>query len=69
MTSPHLCDESFWETLDCYGGPLWASHSNCRALVPNHRQFSDEQIKAIVAREGIIGMAFDVDDDLIGNEV
>ena len=55
----HLCDESFWETLDCYDGPLWASHSNCRTLVPNHRQFSDEQIKAIVAREGIIGMAFD----------
>lgn len=55
----HLCDISFWETLDCYDGPLWASHSNCRTLVPNHRQFSDEQIKAIVARKGIIGMAFD----------
>lgn len=55
----HLCDESFWETLDHYQGHLWASHSNSRALVPNHRQFSDEQIKALVERGAVIGMALD----------
>ena len=29
----HLCDDCFWEALDLYSGPVWASHSNCRALV------------------------------------
>ena len=29
----HLCDKSFWETIDYYKGKIWASHSNCRALV------------------------------------
>src|SRR5690348_11309953 len=29
----HLCDESFWEALDHFPGRIWASHSNCRALV------------------------------------
>ena len=55
----HLCDQSFWETLDNYQGKLWASHSNCRRLVPNHRQFSDDQIKALIERGAVIGMAFD----------
>ena len=30
----HLCDESFRDALDHFHGPVWASHSNCRALVP-----------------------------------
>lgn len=55
----HLCDESFWETLAHYQGHLWASHSNARALVPNHRQFSDEQIKVLVERGAVIGVALD----------
>jgi len=55
----HLCDESFWEALELYQGPVWASHSNCRALVPDHRQLSDEQIQALVERGAVIGSAFD----------
>lgn len=55
----HLSDQSFWEALDVYGGPLLASHHNCRALVPGDRQLDDEQIKAVVARGGVIGAAFD----------
>ena len=55
----HLCDKSFWETIDLYSGPIWASHSNCRKLVPNNRQFEDRQIVALIEREGVIGMAFD----------
>ena len=41
----HLNDSSFWEAMDIFEGPVWASHSNCRALVPNDRQFCDDQIK------------------------
>lgn len=55
----HLCDESFWEAVDVFKGPLWASHSNCRALVPHHRQLSDEQIRYLVQRGAVIGTALD----------
>lgn len=55
----HLCDECFWEALDLYDGPLWASHQNCRALAPWNRQFADDQIRAVAERGGVLGMAFD----------
>jgi len=55
----HLCDDSFWEALDRFDGFVWASHNNCRALVPNDRQFSDEQIKALVDRGAVIGGVLD----------
>jgi membrane dipeptidase len=55
----HLCDECFWDALDCHHGPLWASHQNCRTLAPWNRQFADDQIKAVIERGGILGMAFD----------
>jgi membrane dipeptidase len=55
----HLCDDSFWEALKIFQGKVWASHSNCRALVPHNRQFSDEQIKALIERGAVIGAAFD----------
>ena len=55
----HLSDEAFWEALDCFGGFVLASHNNCRALVPHQRQFDNQQIRAIISREGVIGVAFD----------
>jgi membrane dipeptidase len=55
----HLSDECFWEALDSHDGPLWASHQNCRALVPHMRQFSDEQLRALIARGAVIGCALD----------
>ena len=55
----HLCDDSFWEALDHFPGRVWASHSNCRALAPHNRQFSDEQIKALIGRGAVIGGALD----------
>jgi membrane dipeptidase len=55
----HLCDESFRDALDRFRGPVWASHSNCRSLVPHGRQFSDDQIRELVQRGAVIGVAFD----------
>jgi membrane dipeptidase len=55
----HLADIAFWEALDNFGGRVLASHNNCRELVPNQRQFTDEQIKAIINRDGIVGSALD----------
>jgi len=55
----HLADESFWEAVAYFEGPVLASHNNCRALVPGERQFSDEQIQKIIERDGVIGSAMD----------
>ncbi len=59
MDATHFTDDAFWQALDIFTGPVWASHNNCRALVPFQRQFSDEQLKALIERGGVIGGAFD----------
>ena len=55
----HLSDQCFDEALEIYGGPVLASHHNCRALVPNQRQLTDDQVKRLVARGAVIGTALD----------
>lgn len=55
----HLCDESMAQALDYFDGRILASHHNCRALVPGDRQLTDEQIKKIISRGGVIGGALD----------
>jgi membrane dipeptidase len=59
LDATHLCDDSFWEAMDLFNGPVWASHNNVRALVNHNRQYSDEQIKELIKRGAVIGMAFD----------
>ncbi len=59
LDATHLCDESFWEALELWDGPVWASHNNCRALVPHHRQFSDDQLRALIQRGAVISVALD----------
>ncbi|HEV2295796.1 MAG TPA: membrane dipeptidase [Tepidisphaeraceae bacterium] len=55
----HCAEPGFFEVLDRFSGPVHASHNMCRALVPADRQFSDEQIRALLQRDAVIGMAFD----------
>ena len=59
LDATHLCDDAFWQALDHFNGPVWASHNNCRALVNHNRQYSDEQIKALIDRGAVIGAAMD----------
>jgi membrane dipeptidase len=59
LDATHLCDDSFWEALDHFNGPVWASHNNCRVLVNHNRQFSDEQLRALIERGAVIGAALD----------
>lgn len=59
LDATHLTDQAFWEALDLFDGPVWASHNNCRTLVPDGRQFSDDQILALIQRQAVIGVAFD----------
>jgi len=59
LDATHLCDVSFWETMKVYNGPVWASHNNCRKFVDHNRQFSDDQIKELISRDAVIGIALD----------
>ncbi len=55
----HLTDQSFHEALDRFQGPVLASHSNCRALVPGDRQLDDAMIGRMIERDGVIGAVMD----------
>lgn len=59
LDATHLCDDAFWQVMNHFQGPIWASHNMCRALVNHSRQFSDDMIKALIERNAIIGAAFD----------
>jgi membrane dipeptidase len=52
----HLNDEGFFDVMSIAEKPLIASHSNCRALAGTMRNLTDEQIKAIATKGGVIGM-------------
>ncbi len=56
----HFSDEAFWEAVAIYDGLVLASHNNCRALAPHQRQFSDQQLRLIIERDGVVGAAFDI---------
>jgi membrane dipeptidase len=55
----HLTDESFHEALGRFQGPVLASHSNSRALVPGDRQLDDAMIQRMIERGGVIGAVMD----------
>ena len=54
----HLNDEGFTELLGFARRPFAASHSNSRAICDHPRNLTDEQFRAIVDREGIVGLNF-----------
>jgi membrane dipeptidase len=55
----HLTDLGFTQALEIYKGPVWASHHNCRALVKNQRQLTDDQIRILIDRGAVIGGVLD----------
>jgi membrane dipeptidase len=59
LDATHLCDDAFWDAMDLFHGHVWASHNMCRELVNHNRQYSDEQIKILIERNAVIGMAMD----------
>lgn len=54
----HLNERAFWDLLHITERPVFASHSNAAAVLAHPRNLSDEQIQAIIAREGRIGITF-----------
>ena len=53
----HLAEEAFFEVMDRFEGWIVATHANPRARVPGPRQLSDEMIRRLAERGGVIGIA------------
>jgi membrane dipeptidase len=50
----HLNDEGFWDLMEVATRPVIASHSNCRALAPTMRNLTDDQVKAVGGKGGLV---------------
>lgn len=56
----HLSDVAFWQVAENFNGRVHASHQNARAICDWQRQFSDDQIRLVIERDGVLGVSMDV---------
>jgi membrane dipeptidase len=56
----HVSDKTFYDALDISKAPLIASHSSCRALCNHVRDMSDDMIKALAAKGGVIQINYEI---------
>src|SRR5713226_7661726 len=56
----HVSDKSFYDALEASKAPLIASHSSCRALCETPRNMTDQMIKDLAARGGVIQINYHV---------
>ena len=54
----HMADQAVWESLELWDGPIMASHCTCRSLVPGQRHLTDDMIREVIRRDGVIGLVF-----------
>lgn len=54
----HLNDGGFWDIVKLTKNPFVASHSNCRAIAPHQRNLTDEMIRALAEKGGVMGLNF-----------
>lgn len=52
----HMSRDSFWDAARYYDGPLFVSHSNCAALLDHPRNITDDQLKLVAERGGVVGL-------------
>jgi membrane dipeptidase len=55
----HVSDKAFYDALEVSKAPLMASHSSCRALCNHVRDMSDDMIKALAAKGGVIQINYE----------
>jgi len=54
----HISDAGFFDVIETSKRPIIASHSNCRALCNHRRNLTDEMIKLLAEKDGVMGMNF-----------
>ncbi len=54
----HLNQTGFWDVLELTKDPVLATHSNCKALCSHHRNLTDDQIKALAEKGGVMNLSF-----------
>jgi membrane dipeptidase len=54
----HTADRTFWDALETSSAPILASHSGCRAITSYTRNLTDEMIKALAAKGGVMQINF-----------
>ncbi|MBM3296300.1 MAG: M20/M25/M40 family metallo-hydrolase, partial [Candidatus Aminicenantes bacterium] len=54
----HASDKTFWDVLEVSSAPVVASHSCCRALAEHHRNLTDDMLKALARKGGMVGINF-----------
>jgi membrane dipeptidase len=55
----HVSDKTFYDALAISKAPLIASHSSCRALCNHPRNMTDDMIKALAAKGGVIQINYE----------
>jgi membrane dipeptidase len=55
----HVSDKTFYDALEVSKAPLIASHSSCRALCNHVRNMSDQMIKDLAAKGGVIQINYE----------
>src|ERR1700693_5153935 len=55
----HVSDKTFYDALAVSKAPLIASHSSCRALCNHVRNMTDDMIKALAAKGGVIQINYE----------
>src|SRR5580693_6520110 len=55
----HVSDKTFYDALEVSKAPLIASHSSCRAICDHVRDMSDDMIKALAAKGGVIQINYE----------
>jgi membrane dipeptidase len=61
VDTSHLSDAAFDQVCRITRRPFVASHSNCRAICPSPRNLTDEQIRALAERGGVMGANLSAD--------
>src|SRR5664279_1804161 len=55
----HVSDKTFYDALEISKAPLIASHSSCRAICNHPRDMTDDMIKALAAKGGVIQINYE----------
>ncbi len=50
----HISDDSFWDLIELSEAPIIASHSGCRAVAKSNRNLTDEQLRALAEKGGVV---------------